>query len=110
MIFDGTEEKTTLGTYGSGLAAAFSPDWRLLKDLPNVIQFSRVKLSVGGGFQFDMNGFQSDSPILCDYLQMAADVKRHYRIDPKQVHWFVEMSQCICSQEVCMCSHQHMHT
>ena len=85
MIFDGTDEKLTLGSYGSGLAAAFGQNLGLLQNLPEVTKFSLVKLSVGGGFQFDMNLFQSDSPILCDYLGMGAAVKQHYKIDPHQV-------------------------
>ena len=62
MIFDGEDEQPTLGTYGAGLADALSHKHGLLQDLPNVVVFKAVKLSIGGGFQFDMNLFQTDSP------------------------------------------------
>ena len=92
MIFDGEDEQHTLGTYGVGLADALARKHGMLRDLPNVTEFKAVKLSVGGGFQFDMNLFQTDSPVLCDYLRMAAVIKQHYGIKPtgEQVsclHW-----------------------
>ena len=57
----------------------------MLKALPAVTAFRAVKLSIGGGFQFDMNLFQTDTPILCDYIRMAAMVKQHYGLRPDQV-------------------------
>ena len=80
MIFDGKDEQHTLGTYGAGLADALAHKHGMLQDLPDVTVFKAVKLSIGGGFQFDMNLFQTDSPILCDYLRMAAVIKQHYGI------------------------------
>lgn len=80
MIFDGKDEQHTLGTYGTGLADALAHKHGMLQDLPDVTIFKTVKLSIGGGFQFDMNLFQTDSPILCDYLRMAAVIKHHYGV------------------------------
>lgn len=80
MIFDGKDEQHTLGTYGAGLADALAHKHGMLQDLPDVTTFKAVKLSIGGGFQFDMNLVQTDSPILCDYLRMAAVIKQHYGI------------------------------
>ena len=87
MIFDGEDEHHTLGKYGAGLADALAHKHGMLQDLPDVTAFKAVKLSVGGGFQFDMNVFQTDSPILCDYLRMAAVIRQHYGFKPvaKQV-------------------------
>lgn len=82
MIFDGEDEQHTLGTYGAGLADALARKHGMLQDLPDVTVFKAVKLSIGGGFQFDMNLFQTDSPILCDYVRMSAVVKQHYGIKP----------------------------
>lgn len=78
------EEDTILGTYGCGLQAAFGPNLGLLDSLPDVTMFEKVKFSIGGGFQFDTNWFQSDSPVLCDVLQMSAAIKSHYKLDPSQ--------------------------
>lgn len=87
MIFDGENEHHTLGTYGAGLADALARKHGMLQDLPDVTAFEAVKLSLGGGFQFDMNLFQTDSPLLCDYIKMAVVIKEHYGVKPffKQV-------------------------
>ena len=82
VIFDGQDEQHTLGTYGAGLADALARRHGMLQDLPDVTVFKAVKLSIGGGFQFDMNLFQTDSPILCDYLRFAAVIKQHYGVKP----------------------------
>lgn len=85
MVFDGEDEEHTLGTYGAGLADALAHEHGMLRDLPNVTAFAAVKLSIGGGFQFDMNLFQTDSPILCDYVRMGALIKQHYGVNSVQV-------------------------
>ena len=85
IIFDGDDESHTLGAYGIGLANALGRQHSILKNLPQATVFKAVKLSVGGGFQFDMNLFQTDTPILCDYLRMAALIKHHYGVRPEQV-------------------------
>ncbi|KAL0034942.1 hypothetical protein WJX79_001785 [Trebouxia sp. C0005] len=85
MIFDTPgDEGYTPGQYGEGLAAAFGHNHGLLRNMPPVTQLQRVKFSVGGGFQFDMNMLQSDTPVLCDYLQMAAHILKHYKLKPFQ--------------------------
>jgi hypothetical protein len=81
MIFDtAADEGFTPGQYGEGLAAAFGHNHGLLRNMSSVTQLQRVKFSVGGGFQFDMNMLQTDTPVLCDYLQMAAHVLKHYKL------------------------------
>ena len=86
MIFDtAADEGYVPGQYGEGLAAAFGHNHGLLRNMPPVTQLQHVKFSVGGGFQFDMNVLQSDTPVLCDYLQMAAHVLKHYKLKPFQV-------------------------
>ena len=85
MVFDGEDEQHTLGAYGIGLADALSNRHTMLRQLPPVTVFKGVKLSVSGGFQFDMNLFQTDTPILCDYLRMAQLVKQQYGVRPDQV-------------------------
>ncbi len=86
MIFDtAADEGFTPGQYGEGLAAAFGHNHGLLRNMPPVTQLQRVKFSVGGGFQFDMNLLQSDTPVLCDYLQMAAHTLKHYKLSSFQV-------------------------
>lgn len=95
MVFDALtrDMAPTVGEYGNGLAAAFGNNHGVLANLPSVTAFEQVKFSVGGGFQFDMNGFQSDTPILCDYLHMAEEIKAQYGLNPMQVsrlqcmHW-----------------------
>lgn len=86
MVFDApiAEEHTVLGLYGSGLQGAFGAHLGLLDKLPTVTVFDKVKFSVGGGFQFDMNCYVSDTPVLCDYLELAAAIKVHYKLDPSQ--------------------------
>ena len=87
MVFDALtrDMAPTVGEYGNGLAAAFGTNHGILANLPRVTAFEQVKFSVGGGFQFDMNAFQSDTPILCDYLHLAEEIKAYYGIDPQQV-------------------------
>lgn len=86
MIFDtAADEGFTPGQYGEGLAAAFGHSHVLLRNMPSVTQLQRVKFSVGGGFQFDMNMLQTDTPVLCDYLQMAAHILKHYKLPSFQV-------------------------
>ena len=86
MIFDTVaDEGYTPGQYGEGLAAAFGQNHGLLRNMPRVTQIQQVKFSIGGGFQFDMNMLQSDTPVLCDYLQMAAAIKSHYQLEIFQV-------------------------
>lgn len=87
MVFDALtrDMAPTVGRYGEGLAAAFGPSHGILVNLPRATAFEQVKFSVGGGFQFDMNMFQSDTPILCDYLHMAEEIKAYYGIDSQQV-------------------------
>lgn len=86
MLFDApvAEESTVLGSYGSGLQAAFGANLGLLNKLPQVTTFEKVKSSVGGGFQFDMNLVSTDTPVLCDYLNFAAAIKMHYKVEPFQ--------------------------
>ena len=52
MVFDASEERLTLGSYGSGLAEAFGQKHGMLQNLPAVTAFNNVKLSVGGRFRF----------------------------------------------------------
>ena len=86
MIFDtAADEGYTPGQYGKGLAAAFGHNHGLLRNMRQVTQLQRVKFSIGGGFQFDMNMLRSDTPVLCDYLQMAAAIRTHYNLPPFQV-------------------------
>ena len=87
MVFDALTQDMapTIGQYGSGLAAAFGANHGILTNLPVVTAFEQVKFSVGGGFQFDMNAFQSDTPILCDYLHLADEIKAYYGINTQQV-------------------------
>lgn len=87
MVFDALtrDMAPTVGIYGSGLAEAYGTNHGILDNLPRVTHFEQVKFSVGGGFQFDMNMFQSDTPVLCDYLHMAEEVKAYYGLVPQQV-------------------------
>ena len=59
MMFDGKDEHHTLGTYGAGLADidALACQHGMLQDVPDVTAFEAVKLSIGGGFQFDIERF-----------------------------------------------------
>lgn len=99
MIFDTVaDEDYTPGQYGKGLASAFGHNHGLLRNMPRVTQLQRVKFSIGGGFQFDMNMLQGDTPVLCDYLQMAAAIMKHYKLDPFQVR----MLACRFSTGLCL--------
>ena len=100
MIFDTVaDEDFTPGQYGKGLASAFGQNHGLLRSMPRVTQLQRVKFSIGGGFQFDMNMLQSDTPVLCDYLQMAAAIMQHYKLDPFQVCTLT----CCLPLGLCLC-------
>lgn len=57
MIFHGKDKHHTLGPYGAGLADALARQHGMLQDLPDVTAFEAVKLSIGGGFQFDIERF-----------------------------------------------------
>ena len=85
-VFDAPAEdkESVLGTYGQGLQAAFGSNLGLLDELPIATTFDKVKFSVGGGFQFDFNLLTEDTPVLCDYLDLAAAIKIHYKLDPAQ--------------------------
>ena len=73
MIFDTTaDEGYTPGQYGTGLAAAFGHKHGWLHNMPQVTWLQHVKFSIIRGFQLDMDMLQSDTPVLCDYLQIAA--------------------------------------
>ena len=72
--------RTHLGD--TGLEDALAHKYGMLQGLPDVKIFIAVKLSVGGGFQFDVNVFhlKENTHLMWLCVRLAAVIKQHYHI------------------------------
>lgn len=84
LMYDSVSEAWTPGRYGRGLSDALGHYKGLLKDAPRVLVLEQLKFSIGGGFPFDLGATQTITPVMCDYLHMAAHIRQHYNLPPVQ--------------------------
>lgn len=83
LIIDCSESYDWIGPYGLGLAEAFGT-LTFMQDLPKVSTFDKIRFSLPGGFPFDINYYETDKSLDCNFVELAWGVKHRYGIDSSQ--------------------------